>query len=377
MQLDSATRNKYEKDAPELLDAVDTGEAEWIMKRDAKTDYCVRFDNGLCGIHKSYGTDFLGDACHFYPRITRSLGETQVMTAALSCPEAARLMLFSNSAFDWDQTAADRLPNTLRDYRPAALSDADSLAIHQGFIRTVAEAPSPERAVMRINSVARSLEALPQTSWLEALSFYMRSADGRLPKPELVAADPFNLVYMLHGLLRAAKPSSRTRLMLTLQEMQQALAMTQDPDSGQPDTTEESLLEWQMMEQAWHVRWRDAMQPILTRWLQSQLSMMLFPFAGLGERLSERATLLGVRFALTRLSLMSLCHLRGGEPMEADVIRAVQSLSRFVDHLADPTLSLRVCSETGWDKEARLRSLIGDTTDKLPISNDLSTVKVS
>lgn len=372
MQLDTATRTRYEREAPELLDAVDTGEAEWIMKRDPQTDYCVRFDTGLCGIHKSYGTDFLGDACHFYPRITRALGERQVMTATLSCPEAARLMLFSEDAFGWESREEPRLPYSLKNYLPESLKPEEALAIHRGFLLAVEEAPSPARAMMRISSVARSLEALPQSSWQAALSFYLRSADGRLPAPAPEITDPFNLVHTLHGLLRAAKPSSRPRLMQTLQEMQDALAMRFDAQTNLPDVTDESVMEWQLMEQQWQARWQTAMNPVLSRWLQAQLSMMLFPFAGLGEKLSDRATLLGLRFALTRLALMSLCQLSDGTPASADIVRVVQSLSRFLDHLADPTLSLHVCHEAGWTKEARLRALVGDCAESMNNSSGLA-----
>src|SRR5579885_2432723 len=72
MQLDAAMRARYASEAPELLEAVaDDGAGGFIMKRDPQTDFCVKFENGLCGIQQKYGTAFLGDACHFYPRSTR------------------------------------------------------------------------------------------------------------------------------------------------------------------------------------------------------------------------------------------------------------------------------------------------------------------
>src|SRR5687768_14752127 len=115
MQVDDAMVERYRQQAPELLDAVTTGhDGGHIMRRDEKTDYCVKFDNGLCSIHRDYGSDFLGDACHFYPRVTRRLGDKAVMTAALSCPEVARLSLFTDDAFLLGEGLAARLPATLR-----------------------------------------------------------------------------------------------------------------------------------------------------------------------------------------------------------------------------------------------------------------------
>jgi len=45
---------------------------------------------------------------------------------------------------------------------------------------------------------------------------------------------------------------------------------------------------------------------------------------------------------------------------EEELVRVIQGLSRFLDHLADPTLSIKIYQEVGWLREARLRSLIGD-----------------
>jgi len=64
MQLDEATLERYKQKAPELLDAVEPAEeTPWIMRKDKQTSYCVKYEGGLCGIHKKYGDDFLGDAC--------------------------------------------------------------------------------------------------------------------------------------------------------------------------------------------------------------------------------------------------------------------------------------------------------------------------
>src|SRR5690349_1055310 len=77
MQVDDVTLARYRKDAPELLGAVEASqEAPWIMRKDPATNFCVKLEGGLCGIHKQYGDAFLSDACHFYPRVTRALGES-------------------------------------------------------------------------------------------------------------------------------------------------------------------------------------------------------------------------------------------------------------------------------------------------------------
>ena len=102
-------------------------------------------------------------------------------------------------------------------------------------------------------------------------------------------------------------------------------------------------------------RTRDAQwQPLLRRYLGAQLSQCLFPFSGLGSTLTERITIIAVRFATLKLALASL-----EEASLQNIIDTVQPFSRFMDHLADPTLSLLMYEQTGWTRETRLRGLLG------------------
>ncbi len=361
MQLDPATREKYLKEAPELMEAVTTGEAEFIMKRDPETDYCVKFESGWCGIQRERGTAFLGDACHFFPRITRSLGETHLMTAALSCPEITRRTVLGAEGFTHQEVQADRLPWSLTDYLPDGLDDAQAVAIHNACVDAAGDAQaSPERILARLGSVARSLQMQAITNWPAATPFYLRNADGRLPQPEENPADPFNLLHALVGLLKAAKQSPRPRLEQSITQMEAALNVQINRQTLELTTHEASARAYLALRGAWRERWAEYYAPLLRRWIQAQLAASLFPFAGLGDTLTERITILTVRYATLRLALMSACHASGGIPTEEETIRVIQSLSRFVDHLADPTLSLSMYTETGWTLEARARGLLGE-----------------
>lgn len=377
MQLDRPMKEKYEREAPELLSAVDSGEAELIMKRDPKTDYCVKFDQGICSIHRDYGTAFLGDACHFYPRISRRLGsELTTMTASLSCPEITRLALFSAPDVAWEQEQTDRLPASLADYQKDGLTSAQAWSVHQAFLAATQADEPVEHTMARIVSVAFSLETLPVASWAEATGFYLRMAAGRLPASEPEAADPFNLLHLLQGLLSAAKPSARPRLETTLREMSEALDVSMDPQSRQLTLGDDSFGRWLEVMAHWNSGPRAACEQPLRRWLQTQLTMMLFPFAGQGASVRERATLMALRFAITRLALQCGAYIHYPAMDQSTVVRIVQSLSRFIDHLADPSLTLQVCRETGWNRESRLRALVGDGLSSPPRA-DLSAMPVN
>jgi lysine-N-methylase len=345
MQLDAPMREKYALNAPELLDAVAEEGGALIMRRDVKTDYCVRFEDGLCGIHKKYGSAFLGDACHFYPRVTRGLGDEAVMTATPSCPEVARLAFSADAPFALKESESERLPQSLKNYLPAELDAAQALAVHNAFLET-ADGPFA-RSFARISSVARSLEKLPVKSWPEAAPFYLKSADARLLAPEPKAEDPFNLLHALAGLAVASRKKLNPRLAETVQTMERALQAKIDWETANITTQEGSQAAWVRTRGAWD---EAAHEKVLQRALELQLAAALFPFAGFGNTLSERITIIGVRLATFRLAL--ICAGRG------DVVTIAQSLARVLDHLADPTYSLQIYNETGWSREGRLRALL-------------------
>ncbi len=361
MQLTQETVDKYKKDAPELLDAVTSGEAEHIMRRDEETDYCIKFDKGWCGIHAKYGTEFLGDACHFFPRVTRQLGDKTSMTASLSCPEVARLTLLAENGFAPIETETDRVPFSLKDYVTDDMPAEKAWELHQFFLHAVGdESITPERAVGRLRSLSESLSRLPKSSWPEAAAFYWKSADGIAVPSEPNPVDPFNLLNALQGLIGAARPSKRDRLMETIGDMEKALKVKLNWETLGIQLADDSAQASADMWAAWDASYAKHFAPFLHRWLQAQLSVGMFPFAGLAETMQEKVTLLGVRLATLKLALASACAVKGEAIDDAQAIRIVQSLARFLDHLADPTLSLQIYTETGWVKEARLRGLLAD-----------------
>jgi len=351
MQLTAETIAKYEMEAPELLDAVSSGEAEFIMKRDPVTDVCVKFEDGWCGIHRDYSDAFLGDACHFFPRVTRALGSTVITGSTLSCPETARLMLYGQDSLAFAERTEIRTPYSLRNYLPAGLSEEGALSVHAAMMSVAGdETITAEHALMRLSAVARALEMQPVAAWPDATPLYVSMVDGRIPDAQPQSTDMVYIVQALHGLARGGV-NPRARLMQVVNAMATMLGVTLETHGLRlaPDSAQKVLVAMARM----RVQTKQ-LQPILQRYLQAQLSQALFPFSGFGSTLSERITIIGVRFATVKLALATLPEM----PEPTEVIRIIQTLARFMDHLADPTLSLQIYHETGWLREARLRALL-------------------
>lgn len=362
MQVDIATAKRYQTSVPELLDST-TGEGdERLMKRDALTDYCVKFDGGLCGIQKKYGADFLSDACYFYPRMTRALADQQIMSGALSCPEIARLALANNDAFALSAVPSSRMPGTLIDYTPEGLTHAQCLAIHEAFIaRALDASATPARNFMRMFCVAQSLEKIPKASWPDAVPFYLEHADSRIPAADAKPSDAFFILQALCGIIAAAKKGQQMRLMDNVRTIEAALHVNIQWDNLAIAHMPDSQHAASVLEADWQQKWQAQYGDILRRYLAAQLSLALFPFAGLGDSLTQRMAIIGVRFATVRLALMSACRAQASLPTFEDCVRIIQSLSRLLDHLAGADFSLSIYQETGWLEAARLRAIVGDS----------------
>ncbi len=360
MQVDDFTHDLYQREAPELLEATEQAkEAHWIMRKNPATGFCVKLDGGLCSIHAKYGDRFLGDACHFYPRVTRSLGERTIMTATMSCPEIARLALFEAPPCGEHEHTVGRLPEALKNYLPASMEASDALAVHHAFINAANDDNVPVEVIyLRIASAVRSLERIDPKDWPAMAPFYLQNADARLLPAQRSDVDPFHLLHALCGLVVASHKSPSARLMQTIEEMEAVLQVKLDWANVQIAISPSSMEAHAQAKQLWYAQAAMDYSPVLRRWLQMQMSLGLFPFGGLGGNFGERITMIGVRLATIKLALMCNYSINGELPTQDVVVRVVQGLSRFLDHLGDPVFSLSIYKETGWVNEARMRGLL-------------------
>jgi lysine-N-methylase len=76
----------------------------------------------LCKIHATAGEDALSETCKSYPRINRVRGDNQFESLSLSCPEAARQILFDADAFIFESDEMDThvLPRPIPDWAAKA-----------------------------------------------------------------------------------------------------------------------------------------------------------------------------------------------------------------------------------------------------------------
>jgi len=72
-----------------------------VLPISSDTNACPAHQAGMCAIQAGVGESYLSDICHSYPRITRLTNGQLEHGMTLSCPEAARLALMAEDAFDF------------------------------------------------------------------------------------------------------------------------------------------------------------------------------------------------------------------------------------------------------------------------------------
>lgn len=360
MQVDPVHANLYASKATELLEAIAEDETGCIMKRDPESGFCVKYEQGLCSIHRDYGEEFLGDACFTYPRVFRRIGGQGYMGAMLSCPEVVRVAVMCDNTGDrYHEQAVDRLPAVTKDYLPENVSVEQADAVMKSFLENAArEDLSPEQIMKRLITVSRALQVMPESSWPALVPLNFKIADSRMLKPEPDKADAFRLLHSLAGLVSASPSFQRDRFWQVFESIETALEIRIDRSSLVMTSENGSLETGKRLAKKWREHVTSSMQSILRRWIQAQLSASCYPFGGLGDNLVERSTILAVRFALVRLGLIAAMGKRGEMPGDDRVVQVIQSIARAMDHLGDATLSMTVYKDVEWHRETRLLGLM-------------------
>ena len=357
--VDPKMYQKYEAEAPELLDFITEKEGVGkVLAFDKDTGCCPKMEEGSCTIHATYGTEFLTDVCHLYPRITRTLGDQVMMAGTVSCPEIARLALFEDYAFDIDQGEADRIPFNIKDYLPNDLDVNEAASLNEKFISLVETSLSAEAFLSKLSFFIMRFGTKPLNEWNATLDAGWKMMDVMLPKGEQDARDPFFLLITLTTLLTASKKTPSPRLTEVLKMIETALNCKIDANQASVDMQPDSMQRAARLSAEWNEHYAGAMAPILKKLVMAKLHSSLYPFAGLGENQQQRISWIIAHIATIRLGLMALCSAQGGMPDEDGIIQVVQTITRVLDHLNNLNFALPMYEEAGWLKAERLIGLL-------------------
>lgn len=130
VQVDKKTYKAYRKDAgPALERLVASTVRLGAMAPNAtfaeirpvgELNQCPALEEGMCSVQASLGESYLPNICHAYPRSNRRLHGQVEQAITLSCPEAARLALLAEDAFDFVEAPIQLRDAALGEIGPSA-----------------------------------------------------------------------------------------------------------------------------------------------------------------------------------------------------------------------------------------------------------------
>jgi hypothetical protein len=357
MQVNQKLYSLYKEKAPELLDILEEKDGLSIIKRDSKTDHCVKFEKGICGIQAKHGSDYLGDACHFFPRITRKIGSKTVMSAALSCPEITRLVLTSPNPFEFNEVNIERLPESLQDHLTNDLNEEDTLLIINQLINIINDKKvKPETALIKIATLARSLDNLPKESWFKALGALSPIAEQLAQAKKLNENDPYFLIQSFVLLAKASNNKLSPKLKEIFHDIAEALKIDINWETAEVVINQTGSFE--KYSSLYKQLNNEELEEILRRYLITSFIISFLPFSTTVEKVQDQVLIAAAKYSLIKLAIVTLVDLTNFKLNESKIITLIHSLSRFLDHLSNPNFLLTVFKDYGWGEEGRLRSLL-------------------
>jgi lysine-N-methylase len=389
--IDQAAYEKYQKLPPSPLRTLIDANI-LLMPQGAKPANFANFQmNGanqcplltperLCRIHAELGEELLPHACATYPRIVTSIGGIQETALALSCPEAARLVLLTPELLTPARSAGPERPN------PAITSDY-----------AFNGAPSPLRWFWPIRQLVLALvrnRAYPLWQRLFLLSLFCRRLDsiasGELKRsiPDflgdfeatiasgalLTAMEslPLDRAAQLDVVLRLAgmmlhRSNVRPRFVECIQ------AFTEGIGNG-PGATLESLAGRTAQAHDGYYAPFFAQHPhILENYLINTIIRCRFPFGAEGAQaaapvsMARECALLTAQFALLKGLLIGVAGFHREAFSTAHVVHTVQAASKHFEHHPEfLSLAYELLVESKMDGARGMAILLRNTEPTAP-----------
>lgn len=355
IEVDKPTHKKYQK-KHDLVDAALPCGESYAMLCDKPLGTCLQNRDGLCGIQQRYGEEYLSDTCYFYPRSLRRMGAQVMVSASISCPEIARMVLYENAMFSRSPYELGRKMALDTNYLPDTLTEDAALAVHLPIQKALEdESLTAEQHMLRLIGLCDALENAEHGAWTALVETHLNAPPPTLPQGN--ADDALRLLHKLLGIAVADAAQYRPRLYQTIRDMEKALETPLHWTKAALDYTPEGLHAAQSVADSWRVHGK-GFDTVLRNWLAAYVSTRVFPFAGLGATPMEEMRVCSLYFATVKLALMCACYRENQPVAPNETIRIAQSIARLYDHALKATDFFNDADPASWQTTAGLSALV-------------------
>lgn len=322
----------------------------------------------LCRIHSEVGESYLSYTCATYPRIVASIDGVQETSLALSCPEAARIVLLTPDLFGSGPDMRHRV--SAAESQQDGSPQAHFLAIRQAALDLIRNRAYPlwQRMFLlsvfcrRLDSIARG--ELTRTVDAFLVDFETAVTSGALrPSMETLPGDrnaQLDVVLRLAGLM-LHKSNVRPRFVECIQ------AFTQGIGNGPGATLDSLAAHNAFAHDHYFVPFINQHPHILENYLANTILRRQFPLGKEGLQqgaeidAAREFSMLAAQFVLMRGLLIGVAGFHGAEFSAAHVVHTVQAASKHFDHHPDfPNLAHALLIERGMNDARGFAALLRD-----------------
>ena len=304
-----------------------SGSDSGIFRMNEKHQCPLLTSDGLCRIHAELGEGMLPQTCASYPRVTGSIEGVMECSLALSCPEAARLVLLT--------------PDLAISLQTDAPAEEPFWAIRAAVLRLVRNREYPLwQRLFLLNIFCQRLDAIARGTLKRSLTEFLADFDAAVAGGTLRTAMetlPIDRKAQLDVVLRLAglmlhKSNIRPRFVECVK------AFTAGIGNGPGATLDSLCAHYAYAHDRHFAPFFDRHPYMLENYLINSIVRRRFPF-GKGElgsssepQMLREFALLAAQFALMRGLLIGLAGFHGTAFSAAHVVHTVQAASKHFEH---------------------------------------------
>lgn len=322
----------YREKAPDILEIItsDKGVNKIPLSEQGG---CMFLTDGRCKIHAERGPKMLPEGCHDYPRVYRSVNSVLFRSAKISCPEVARICLFSDDPFKPRQlNEIETEIGPVYNFDAPSLSNDNALSITDMLLAKVLEEDKPiEESLYSVLLATYAMDSAEAKDWKSVVDRTFAECDeapycSQYPKNN----DQIAIVPLLKETIFKASNLPEN----TLEKFSHMFVLTPG-EKGSPATIK--LRNHNIS--SYTAEAAEKIDHILRRYIANNMTLASLPIIPLtekgkntGRRASNWGQFLIMDFLITRLLLISAITDDGKPPSDALTVEMIFRLARYKMH---------------------------------------------
>ncbi len=320
------------------------------------TGECPMLEERLCAVQNALGEDKLSNVCFTYPRKVQQVGDVCQQALTLSCPEAARLALLADDAFEFVESAIAVRPAVVEQVQPKWGLSLEQMNEVRFFCLQIVRGEGLQlwQKLAMLGLFCESLAQALQAGEPERLDDTMQSTRALITSGQ--ATDLLASVAPQHDMQALTfdllwRFSKTVHMRPTHRMVFDAMAngLGADPQTG--EVPQAQLIDrYQQGLALLPTALQDA-PALMQNWVLNDMLHGIFPFgADNNAKPQEQFLRLATRYGLVRFMLAVQCRADAPLPGVPALVRTVQVFARRFQHDSGFAAQVDTCLKSlGWD----------------------------